>query len=153
MEKHFSQQNSMPVCLNYYLFKCLMSVLPEGKTREQNHWKRLAKKGGERPWLAMEYLARWQTGPLSCCHGKDEYRTELQQLFPPWCLVVCGGSSAQKFYIGIFCWSVFSCLHSSRPPLVFGQPCSSAFPSPHHLPASTHQPVSAWQILNKVFLY
>jgi len=48
VEKCFSWQNSMPVCFNYYLFKCLMSALPEGKAREQNHWKRLAKiRGGK----------------------------------------------------------------------------------------------------------
>lgn len=48
VEKCFSQQNSMPVCFNYYLFKCLMSVLPKGKAREQNHWKRLNKIGGKK---------------------------------------------------------------------------------------------------------
>lgn len=43
VENCFSQQNSMPGCFNYYLFKCLMSVLAEGKAEEENHWKRLAK--------------------------------------------------------------------------------------------------------------
>lgn len=69
-----------------------------------------------------------------------------------------GGSSASCFAFLCFdlLWwtrSVCSCLHSSRPPLVFGQLRSSAFPSPHHLLASIHQPVWAWQMPNKVLLY
>lgn len=64
VEKCFSQQISMPVCCNYYLFKSLMFVLPEGKAREQNHWKRLARIRGKRPWVARSWLGgRQKPGP------------------------------------------------------------------------------------------
>lgn len=41
-----------------------MSVLPEGKAREQNHWKRLARIRGRRPWVARSCLGgRQRPGP------------------------------------------------------------------------------------------
>lgn len=43
------------------------------------------------------------------------------------------------FYFDLLWWTrcVCSCLHSPSPPLMLGQLCSSAFPSPQHLPAAS----------------
>lgn len=73
----------------------LMSVLPESKSREQNHWKRLAKIGGKRPWLARSWLGGRQ-GPGSAVMEKMRAGLDYQGFFLPgvW---LSGGSSASCF--------------------------------------------------------